>query len=63
LATNHSEFCVGADVHLDEIVLCAMDRTSGHQVADRLKVTGNLPGPQAAATTVVEFRPLDLAGE
>ena len=47
--------CVGADVHLDEIVLCAVDKANGHQVTDRFRVTNNLPGAQAAATTIAQL--------
>ena len=51
---NHSALCIciGADVHLDEIVLCVVDKADGHQVADRFRVTNNLPGAQSAATTI-----------
>jgi transposase len=52
---NHATLCIGADVHLDEIVLCAVDKADGHQVADRFRVTNNLPGAQAAATTIAEL--------
>jgi len=52
---NHSTLCIGADVHLDEIVLCAVDKADGHQVTDRFRVTNNLPGAQAAATTIAEL--------
>jgi len=51
---NHSTLCVGADVHLDEIVLCVVDKADGHQVIDRFRVTNNLPGAQAAATVIAE---------
>ncbi len=44
--------CVGADVHLDEIVLRAVDKTDGHEVLERFHVTNNLPGAQRAATTL-----------
>jgi len=49
---NHSTLCIGADVHLDEIVLCMVDKAEGHEVADRLRVTNNLPGAQAAAAAI-----------
>ena len=52
---NHATLCIGADVHLDEIVLCAVDKADGRQVADRFRVTNNLPGAQAAATTIAEL--------
>ena len=39
---NHATLCIGADVHLDEIVLCAVDKADGHQVADRFPVTNRL---------------------
>ena len=45
---------VGADVHLDEIVLRAVDKLGGHEVIERFRVTNNLPGAQSAAATVAE---------
>jgi transposase len=47
-----STLCVGADVHLDEIVLCAVDKAESHEVCERFRVTNNLPGAQAAATAI-----------
>jgi transposase len=44
--------CVGADVHLDEIVLRAVDKALGHEVVDRFCVTNNLPGAQRAAAII-----------
>jgi transposase len=49
---NRSTLCVGADVHLDEIVLCVVDKAEGHEVCERFPVTNNLPGAQAAATAL-----------
>ena len=49
---NRSTLCVGADVHLDEIVLCAVDKAESHEVCERFPVTNNLPGAQAAATAI-----------
>ena len=49
---NRSTLCVGADVHLDEIVLCVVDKAESHEVCERFHVTNNLPGAQAAATTI-----------
>jgi transposase len=46
--------CVGADVHLDEIVLRAVDKALGHEVLERFRVTNNLPGAQSAATTIAQ---------
>ena len=46
--------CVGADVHLDKIVLRAVDKLGGHEVIERFRVTNNLPGAQSAAATVAE---------
>jgi transposase len=46
--------CVGADVHLDEIVLRAVDKALGHEVLERFRVTNNLPGAQLAATTIAQ---------
>ena len=31
---NHSTLCIGADVHLDEIVLCVVDKADGHEVSE-----------------------------
>jgi transposase len=52
---NRSTLCIGADVHLDEIVLCAVDKASDQEVTDRFRVTNNLPGAQAAATTIAQL--------
>ena len=46
--------CVGADVHLDEIVLRAVDKALGHEVVERFRVTNNLPGTQLAAATIAQ---------
>lgn len=46
--------CVGADVHLDKIVLRAVDKALGHEVFQRFRVTNNLPGAQAAAATIAQ---------
>ena len=49
---NRSTLCVGADVHLDEIVFCVVDKAESHEVCERFRVTNNLPGAQAAATAI-----------
>jgi len=46
--------CVGADVHLDEIVLRAVDKALGHEVLQQFRVTNNLPGAQLAASTIAQ---------
>lgn len=51
---NELTLCVGADVHLDEIVLRAVDKADGHEVIERFHVTNNLPGAQAAARTIAQ---------
>jgi transposase len=51
---NELTLCVGADVHLDEIVLRAVDQTDGHEVLERFHVANNLPGAQSAATTLAQ---------
>ena len=55
---NHSTYppvlCVGADVHLDEIVLRAVDKALGHEVVEPFRVTNNLPGAQLAAAIIAE---------
>lgn len=52
---NRSTLCVGTDVHLDEIVLCVVDKADGHEVTPRFRVTNNLPGAQTAATTIAQL--------
>jgi len=49
-----STLSVGADVHLDKIVLRAVDKLDGHEVIERFRVTNNLPGAQSAAATIAE---------
>jgi len=39
--------CVGADVHLDEIVLRAVDKALGHEVLERFRVTNRLEAYRA----------------
>ena len=51
---NQSILCVGADVHLKEIVLRAVDKLTSDEVIAPFRVTNNLPGAQAAATQLVE---------
>jgi transposase len=51
---NHPTLCIGADVHLDEIVLCVVDKADGHEVSEHFRVTNNRPGAQAAATAIAE---------
>ena len=51
---NKPTLCVGADVHLDDIVLRAVDQSDGHEVIERFRVTNNLPGAHTAATTLAE---------
>jgi len=51
---SHSTLCIGADVHLDEIVLCVVDKADGHAVTDGFRVANNRPGAQAAATAIAE---------
>jgi len=51
---NELTLCVGADVHLDEIVLRAVDKSDGHEVLERFHVTNNLPGAQRAASTIAQ---------
>jgi transposase len=46
--------CVGADVHLDEIVLRAVDKALEQEVLERFRVTNNLPGAQLAAATIAQ---------
>jgi transposase len=53
-STYKPTLCVGADVHLDKIVLRAVDKALGHEVLERFHVTNNLPGAQLAATTLAQ---------
>ena len=46
--------CVGIDVHLDKLVLRAIDKAEGHEVLERFRVTNNLPGSQAAITMLAD---------
>ena len=47
--------CVGADVHLDQIALHVVDKADGRVVTELFRVTNNLPGAQAAATTLAQL--------
>jgi transposase len=49
---NRSILCVGADIHLDEIVLRAVDKANDHEVIKPFRVTNNLPGAETAATVI-----------
>ena len=51
---NHSSLSVGADVHLKDIVLRAVDQRHGHEVIEPFSVTNNLPGAQSAAATIAQ---------
>ena len=53
-AKYNPTLCVGADVHLDKIVLRAVDKALGHEVLERFHVTNNLPGAQLAAATIAQ---------
>jgi len=51
---KQSILCVGADVHLKEIVLRAVDKLTSDEVIEPFRVTNNLPGAEAAAAQLVE---------
>ena len=51
---NNSTLCIGADIHLKDIVLRGVDKASGHEVIERFRVTNNLPGAQAAVVTIAQ---------
>ncbi len=51
---NPLTLCVGVDVHLDELVVRAIDKADGHEVLKRFRVTNNLPGSQTALTTLAD---------
>jgi len=53
-ATYQPTLCVGADVHLDEIVLRAVDKAMGHEVLGTFRVTNNLPGAQSMVATIAQ---------
>jgi hypothetical protein len=44
---NTSTLCVGADVHLKEITLRAVDKLTGDEVIAPFNVANNLPGAQS----------------
>ena len=46
--------CIGADIHLDAIKLCLVDKAEGHAVSEALRVTNNLPGAQAAVMVIAK---------
>ena len=52
---NNSTLCVGADVHLKDIVLRAVDKFTGDEVIAPFSVANNLPGAQAAATRIADI--------
>jgi transposase len=51
---NNSTLCIGVDIHLKEIVLRGVDKASGHEVMEQLRVTNNLPGAQSAVATIAQ---------
>jgi transposase len=51
---NTSTLCVGADVHLREITLRAIDKLTEDEVIAPFNVTNNLPGAQSAAARLAE---------
>jgi transposase len=51
---NKSIVCVGADVHLKEIVLRAVDKLTSDEVIAPFRVTNNLPGAEAAAVQLAQ---------
>ena len=50
-----STFCIMADVHIDDVKSRLVDRADGHEVSEPIRVTNNLPGPQAVTTVVAEL--------
>ncbi|MDY6877286.1 MAG: IS110 family transposase [Chloroflexota bacterium] len=51
---NTSTLCVGADVHLKEITLRAVDKRTSDEVIAPFNVANNLPGAQSAASRLAE---------
>ena len=51
---NDPTLCIGADIHLKDIVLRGIDKAGGQEVMERLRVANNLPGAESAATTIAQ---------
>jgi transposase len=51
---NTSTLCVGADVHLKEITLRAVDKLTSDEIIAPFNVANNLPGAQSAASCLAE---------
>jgi transposase len=51
---NTSTLCVGADVHLKEITLRALDKLTEDEIIAPFNVPNNLPGAQSAASRLAE---------
>jgi transposase len=51
---NTSTLCVGADVHLKEITLRAVDKLTSDEVIAPFNVANNLPGAQSATSRLAE---------
>jgi transposase len=51
---NTSTLCVGADVHLKEITLRAIDKLTEDEIIAPFNITNNLPGAQSAASRLAE---------
>jgi len=51
---NSPTLCVGADVHLKEITLRAVDKLTAEEVIAPFNVANNLPGAQSAASRLAE---------
>jgi len=51
---DDSTLCVGADVHLKEITLRAVDKLTSDEVIAPFNVANNLPGAQSAASRLAE---------
>lgn len=51
---NGSTLCVGADIHLKDIVLRGIDQASGQEVLDRLRVPNNRPGAETAVRAITD---------
>ena len=51
---NDSTLCVGADIHLEDIVLRGVDKASDQEVLKPCRVTNNRPGAESAAATIAQ---------
>ena len=51
---NGSTLCIGADIHLGDIVLRGVDKASDQEVLEPCHVTNNRPGAESAAAAIAQ---------